>query len=117
MVNKETQIKVLLEGDTYAFACKTLGVVDMMKRQYAEVFTVSKEEVYEYTKIHGIPHRESTGKSAMNEGFHYYKEAGKWHTFFRERGMIYGEKTFEDDELGKRYIVTTLLQLAGTGLY
>lgn len=41
----------------------------------------------------------------------------KGSTFFRERNIVYDEKIFEDDELGRKYIVHTLLQLAGTGLY
>lgn len=53
----------------------------------------------------------------MAEGFHFFGEEGKWYTFFRERGYIYLEKNFTDYELGKKYIVLTLLQLAGTGLY
>lgn len=89
----------------------------MRNHNYSEVFTVSKEEVYEYTLIHGIPTRESTSKHSLAEGFHYFEEEGKWYTFLRERGHIYNEKTFDDNELGKRYIVFTLLRLAGTGLY
>lgn len=117
MVDKETQIKVLLYGNALAFACETLGVKDMRIRKYAEVFTVSTEEVYEYTSIHGIPHSESTSRNSLAEGFHYYEEEGKWYTFFRERGHIYDEKNFDDYELGKKYIVTTLLKLSGTALY
>ncbi|SDN77728.1 hypothetical protein SAMN05518871_107187 [Psychrobacillus sp. OK028] len=117
MVDKETQIKVLLSGKALDFACETLGVKDMRTRKYVEVFTVSPEEVYEYTTIHGIPHSDSTGKNSLAEDFHYYEEEGKWYTFFRERGHIFDEKCFDDDELGKKYIVTTLLQLSGTGLY
>ena len=114
LVDKETQIKVLLDGDVLGFACKTLGVKDMKHNHYSEVFTVSKEEVYEYTLIHGIPQSKTPPKS---EGFHYYKKDGKWYTFFRERGFTFDEKTFADDEIGRKYIVLTLLQLAGTGLY
>lgn len=117
LVEKETQIKILLYGDPLRFACETLGVKNMRHHKYSDVFTVSKEEVYEYTLIHGIPQRESSSKHSLAEGFHYYKEEGKWYTFFKERDYIYNEKNFDDDELGKRYIVYTLLQLAGTGLY
>ena len=53
----------------------------------------------------------------MEEGFKFFEEEGKWYTFFRERGYIYHEKNFDDYELGKKYIVLTLLQLACTGLY
>lgn len=117
LVDKETQIKVLLSGNALDFACETLGVKDMRTRKYAEVFSVSPEEVYEYTSIHGIPYSESTSEHSLAEGFHYYEEDGKWFTFFRERGRIYDEKSFDDDELGKKYIVATLLKLSGTGLY
>jgi len=117
LVDKETQIKILLYGDPLRFACETLGVSDMLHRNYSEVFTVSKEEVYAYTLIHGMPNRESTSKQSLAEGFHYYKEEGKWFTFFRERDYLFDEKVFVDDELGKKYIVETLLKLAGTGLY
>lgn len=117
LVDKETQIQTLLYGNAFDFACETLGVNDMRTHEYSEVFTVSNEEVYEYTSIHGIPHSEAIRKSTLVEGFHYYKEKGKWYTFFMERGQISHEKNFNDEEQGKRYIVNTLLQLNGTGLY
>ncbi|MFJ5772484.1 hypothetical protein [Psychrobacillus sp. NPDC093180] len=116
-VDKETQIQILLYGNALDFACETLGVKDMRTSKYSEVFTVSYEEVYEYISIHGLPQNKSTTKDAQGEGFHYYTEDGKWYTFFRERGQIFDEKNFVDEELGKRYIVKTLLQLSGTGLY
>ncbi|WP_342506654.1 hypothetical protein [Sporosarcina sp. FSL K6-2383] len=117
MVDKETQIKVLLYGNPFDFACKTLGVENMRYHHYSKVFTVSQEEVYAYTEVNGIPQSDSTSKDSMGEGFHYFEEEAKWYTFFRERGSIYHEKNFDDYELGKKYIVLTLLQLAGTGLY
>lgn len=117
MVDKETQIKVLLYGNPLDFACETLGVKDMRYHSYSKVFTVSKEEVYEYTSINGIPQSDSTSRYSMDEGFHFFEEEGKWKTFFRERGYIYHEKNFNDYELGENYIVHTLLQLSGTGLY
>lgn len=117
MADKDTQIKILLYGDPLGFACETLGVENMIHHNYSEVFTVNFEEVYEYTLNHGIPHNESSGKHSSVEGFHYYKEDDIWFTFFRERGYEYTKKTFDDDEDAKRYIVRTLLQLRGTGLY
>lgn len=117
MIDKETQIKALLGGHAYELACKTLGVDNMKHRKYAEVFTATEAEVYEYTEKHGLPQSEATSKDSLQEGFHYYYEDGKWHCFFRERGMIFDEKTFEDSEQAKKYIVRTLIQLAGTGLY
>lgn len=117
LVDKETQVQILLYGNALVFASETLGVKDMRTRKYSEVFTVSYEEVYEYISIHGLPQSESTSKDTLVEGFHYFKEEGKWYTFFKERGHISYEKNFDDEELGKRYIVTTLLQLKGTGLY
>lgn len=117
MVDKEVQIRVLLYGDPFRFACDTLGVTNMFDHHYSDVFTVSREEVYAYTLIHGIPQSESTGKHSLTEGFHYYEEEGKWYTFFRERNYVFDEKVFVDEEVGKKYIVDTLLKLAGTGLY
>lgn len=117
MVDKETQIKILLYGNPLDFACETLGVKNMRYHNYSSVFTVSKEEVYEYISINGIPQSDSTSRYSMEEGFKFFEEEGKWYTFFRERGYIYHEKSFDDYELGKKYIVLTLLQLAGTGLY
>ena len=116
LVDKETQIQILLYGNALQFACETLGVKDMRIREYAEVFTVSMEEVYGYALNHGLPQSDSMGDPLI-EGFHYYKKDGKWHTFFRERGQTYDEKNFDDEELGKRYIIKTLVQLSGTGLY
>lgn len=55
MIDKETQIKVLLYGNPYKFACETLGESDMRHRKYLEVFMVSQKEVIEYTTVHGIP--------------------------------------------------------------
>lgn len=117
LVDIETQIHVLLYGNALQFACETLGVSDMRNSKYADVFTVSFDEVYQYTVVHGIPQRESSRLDSRVEGFHYGKENGSWTTFFTERGSIHTQKSFADDELGKRYIVKTLLQLSGTGLY
>lgn len=117
MVDKETQIQTLLGGRALAFVCETLGVKNMINHNYSEVFTVTEEEVFEYASNNGIPQSDSTSKYSKKEGFHYYEEEGKWHTFFRERGQIYDEKIFTEDEIGKKYIVSTLLKLAGTGLY
>ena len=83
LIDKETQIKILLYGNPLGFACETLGVKDMRNHKYSKVFTVSKEEVYEYTSIHGIPQSDSTSRYSLVEGFHYFEEDGKWHTFFR----------------------------------
>ncbi|MCJ1907652.1 hypothetical protein [Planococcus ruber] len=117
MVDKETQIKILLYGNAFHFACETLGVKNMYDHSYSEVFTVSKEEVLAYTAVHGLPHNERTGKEDRNEGFHFYEEDGEWVTFFRERGHIYDEKKFKDSEPAHRYIVETWLKLSGTGLF
>ena len=117
MIDKETQIKILLYGNPLDCACETLGVKDMRNHKYSTVFTVSKDEVYEYISINGIPQSDSTSRYSLTEGFHYYEEEGTWYTFFRERDYIYHENNFDDYELGKKYIVTTLLQLSGTGLY
>lgn len=114
MIDKETQIKVLLYGNPLKFACETLDVNNMMHHEYSEVFTVSKEEVYEYTSIHGIP---ESGPMNRDPGFYYYEEEGKWYTLLKERGQVFDEKNFEDEKLAKKYIVTTLLQLRMTGSY
>jgi len=113
LIEKETQIKVLLYGDPLGFACKSLGVKNMIYQQYSQVFTVTYEEVLAYTARHGLPKT----PDPSTEGFHYIKEEGRWYTFFRERGQVYDEKIFDDDELARKYILRTLLQLAGTGLY
>lgn len=119
MSDKETQIKVLLEGRgrVYDYACQTLGVNNMMHHSYKEVFTVSEADVYEYIQKNGLPESEDTGRDSLKEGFHYYKEDGRWHTFFRERNYIFDEKSFEDDNDAKKYIAGRLIRLSGTGLY
>lgn len=117
LIDKETQIKILLYGNPLAFACETLGVQNMRHHQYSSVFTASEEEVYEYISINGLPQSDSTSRDSKKDGFHYFEEEGKWYTFFRERGTIYLEKNFDDYEIGKKYIVHTLLKLSGTGLY
>ncbi len=114
MIEKEIQIKTLLYGDPFCLACETLGVQDMRHHSYSEVFTVTFEEVYDYVSVRGLP---ESGTSFIHEGFHYFKADGRWHTFFRERGNIYDKRCFDDEEAGKRYILRTLLQLKGTGLY
>lgn len=77
MIDKETQIKALLGGHAYELACKTLGVENMKYRKYAEVFTVTEVEVYDYTEKHGLPQSEATSKNSLQEGFHYYEDALK----------------------------------------
>lgn len=117
--NKEKQIEILLEGRgrAYDYACQTLGVDNMMHHSYADVFTVSEAEVYEYILENGLPESGDISKDSLKEGFHYYEEAGKWHTFFRERNYIFDEKSFDDDIEAKKYIAGRLIRLAGTGLY
>ncbi|MCD2137784.1 hypothetical protein [Salinicoccus halitifaciens] len=117
LIKKEIQIEVLLYGDPFGFACEMLDVENMRSNSYSEVFTVNFEEVYEYIQLHGLPQTESSSRHPMTEGFHYYKENGRWHTFFKERGCIFDEKSFDEDESGKRYIVRTLLKLRGTDLF
>lgn len=117
LIKKETQIEVLLHGDPFGFSCEVLGVEDMRYNSYSEVFTVSFEEIYEYTSAHGLLQSDSFTKDFSSEGFHYYKEDGKWHTFFKERGHIFDEKSFNEDESGRKYIVRTLLKMRGTGLF
>ena len=117
--DKEKQIKVLLggRGRAYDYACQTLGVDNMMHHSYADVFTVSEADVYDYILKNGLPESEDTSKESLKEGFHYYKEDGRWHTFFRERNYIFDEKSFEDDNDAKKYIAGRLIRLSGTGLY
>jgi len=117
LVEKETQIKILLCGNPLKFASNKLGVKDMQNHNYSEIFTVSKKEIYEYVSINGIPQDYSTSRNSMTEGFHFFEEDGKWYTCFRERGNIYNDEVFNDYELGQKYIVNTLLKLSGTGLF
>ena len=117
--DKEKQIKVLLggRGRAYDYACQTLGVDNMMHHSYADVFTVSEADVYEYILENGLPESEDTSKKSLKEGFHYYKEDGRWHTFFRERNYIFDERSFDTDNDAKKYIAGRLIRLSGTGLY
>lgn len=117
MIEKETQIKILLGGDAFRFACKILGVTTMRNQDYSAVFTVSKEDIYNYVSINGIPQHASISRYSKNDGFHFFEEDGNWYTCFRERGRIYDEKLFENYETGQKYIVDTLLKLSGTGLF
>lgn len=119
MADKETQIKTLLYGDPLGFACKTLGVENMLHHSYSEVFTVSFDEIYDYTLKYGLPGlgSGSADEPPEPEGFHYYKKDDRWNTYFTERGHRCDEKTFDDETQGKKYIVRTLLKLRGTGLY
>ena len=117
--DKEKQIKVLLggRGRAYDYACQTLGVDNMMHHSYADVFTVSEADVYDYVLKNGLPESEDTSKESLKEGFHYYKEDGRWHTFFRERNYIFDERSFDNDNDAKKYIAGRLIRLSGTGLY
>ena len=117
--DKEKQIKVLLggRGRAYDYACQTLGVDNMMHHSYADVFTVSEADVYDYILKNGLPESEDTSKDSLKEGFHYYKEDGRWHTFFRERNYIFDERSFDNDNDAKKYIAGRLIRLSGTGQY
>ena len=117
--DKEKQITILLGGRrrAYDYACQTLGVDNMMDHSYADVFTVSEADVYDYVLKNGLPESEDTSKESLKEGFHYYKEDDRWHTFFRERNYIFDEKSFEDDAEARKYIAGRLIRLSGTGLY
>lgn len=59
----------------------------MRSSRYADVFTVSEEEVVEYVLKNGIPENEQTNPNLLQKGFHFYKEDSKWHTFFYERSL------------------------------
>lgn len=90
MSDKEKQIEILLggRGRAYDYACQILGVDNMMYHSYVYVFTVDEAEVYEYILKNGLSESENTSKDSLKEGFHYYEENGKWHTFFRERNIL-----------------------------
>ncbi|MCT4780578.1 MULTISPECIES: hypothetical protein [Exiguobacterium] len=115
MVDQDTQIKILLYGNPLQFACETLGVSDMRKNSYADVFTVTEADVFAYTEKHGFP--DSPSIDRLTDGFHYYEEQGVWYIFFRERGKTFDQQQFTDTRTAKAYIVSMLLKLTMTGLY
>jgi len=115
MIDRDTQIRVLLHGNPYQFACHTLNVSDMRNHSYADVFTVAETDVLAYTEEHGLP--DSPDIDQLTDGFYYYEEQGTWHTFFRERGITFDAKQFSDTQTAKTYIVSMLLKLTMTGLY
>lgn len=117
MIDKTTQIKVLLGGKAYDLACQTLGVDNMRDSKYSDVFTVTERQVHEYVFINGFPNGETPKEERGTEGFHFYEERGTWHTWYKERNIVSDKKTFEDSREAKRYIATMLLRMAGTGLY
>ncbi|WP_027084403.1 hypothetical protein [Cohnella panacarvi] len=117
MVDSKTQIEILLAGDPLRFACNKLGVKDMTQNSYKEVFTVSKEEIFQYVLANGIPQNYSNSRHSVVDGFHFFEDEGKWYTCFRERGFIFDDHEFIDYEEGAKYIVEILLKMTGTGLY
>ena len=117
MIDKTTQIKALLGGSAYDFACQTLGVYNMRDSKYSDVFTVTERQVHEYVFINGFPNGETPKEERDTEGFHFYQERGTWHTWYKERNIVSDEIKFEDSRKAKRYIATTLLRMAGTGVY
>lgn len=62
LVEKETQIRILLYGAPLRFACETLGVNNMLHNNYSEVFA--------YTASHGIPQSALSNQYSLAEGFH-----------------------------------------------
>ncbi|WP_214845518.1 MULTISPECIES: hypothetical protein [unclassified Exiguobacterium] len=115
MIDHDTQIKVLLYGNPYQFACLTLNVSDMRNHSYADVFTVTEADVFAYTEKYGLP--ASPAIDRLTDGFYYYEEQGTWCTFFRERGITFDTQQFSGTQTEKTYIVSMLLKLTMTGLY
>ena len=72
MIDHDTQIRVLLYGNPYQFACDTLNVSDMRNHSYADVFTVMEADVLAYTEKYGFP--DSPAIDQLTDGFYYYEE-------------------------------------------
>ncbi len=117
MTETEKQIVTLLSGNPLKFACEKLGVRDMSKHSYSQVFTVTRSEVYEYVRKYGIPQNYSNSRNSLTDGFKFFEEDGKWYCCFRERGICFDEKELDNYDTGLIYITDMLLRLSGTGIY
>ena len=118
MTEKEEQIRVLLAGNPLEYACKKLDVEDMREHRYSEVFTVTRQEVQEYVREHGLPVDISFSSLASpQDGLFFYESGGEWLVYFGERGKRFDSRTFDSYNEALPCVVDWLLKLSGAGMF
>jgi len=118
MVDKDEQIKALLIGRAYDLATKVLGVSDMTKSSYADVFTVTRKEVEDFVRRNGFPSGSFYQREGYYEGLHcIHEEGNRWRVYWLERGVKYDERTFHNEEAVIQELISRCLGRTGTGIY
>ena len=112
---KAEQIRAILESRVLEFACQKLGVTHMARREYSEVFDVTKKEIKEYFEQSELPRRVYTSHNG-HEGIHFVEEENQWNIYWLERGQRFDEQTFQSEKKAKETLLDWLLRTSGAGL-
>jgi hypothetical protein len=117
--SKDEQIKAILSGPkaSYDLALEILGVKHMARHSYAEVFTVSRKEIDEYVKEHGLPKVWcDIPDHIWGEGLEFWEKDGKWHLYWLEKGQRHDEQIFADEQTARDALLNWILGMSGTGI-
>ena len=87
MATKDEQICALLEGRTYELATQELGITKLTVSSYAQVFTVTRDEIDAYVARNGIPSSRYHSNDTFSDGIHFLFDDGGWRVYDRERGI------------------------------
>ena len=88
----------------------------MESRSYAEVFTVSRDQVVEYVLEHGLPPEVNVHHEASPEdGVYLIRHLLSWEVYHQERGGKYLEQTLRSRKGALTALVDSLLYMSGTG--
>jgi hypothetical protein len=111
------QIQALLSGHAFQFTKAVTGKSKLTGEEYKSVFTVSRQQVLDYVRTHGLPPGAWSSRPGSADGLHMIERDGKYSVYFQERGIAFDEtshKTRADAEIA---LAKWLLALSGTGLY
>ncbi|HVF10624.1 MAG TPA: hypothetical protein VNA16_07470 [Abditibacteriaceae bacterium] len=114
--SKEEQIHALLTGKAYELAIKTLNVHDMSEHQYEEVFTVTREDIDDYVRLHGVPMDRVITEADGGEGIHFIRQNGMWLVYWWERGEKWAETKHRTEKGAIQGLVNFLLDRTATGI-
>ena len=118
MATKEEQIKALLNQKACELACRELNVNHMARSSYKDIFTVSRHDIEEYVKIHGIPKHRYCTKSESHpcENIHFYEKSGTWYLYWLERGIVSNKEEFNEKKKAEKRLLDWILEMSGTGI-
>jgi hypothetical protein len=116
-IPNDEQIRALLQGKALDLVRRLNAGRASTGNEYAQVFTVTREEVIEFVKQQGFPKGSYYDRPTVNEGPYLTEEEGLYVVYYKERGVRCGESKHNSKSEALPVMVDLLLGLSGTGLY